>query len=101
ALTTLSLFFLLKDGPVIRAWTERHLGVPLPLARTITRRMLEALRGYFLGTTLVAAFNAVLVGVGALILGVPLAGTIAVVTFFAAYIPYLGAWTAGAFSVLM
>ena len=101
ALTALSLFFLLKDGPVIRAWTERHLGVPLPLARTIFQRMLEALRGYFLGVTIVAAYNAVLVGVGALILGVPLAGTIAVITFFAAYVPYLGAWTAGAFSVLI
>jgi putative heme transporter len=101
ALTILSLFFLLKDGPAIRAWGERHLGIPVPLARTITQRMLEALRGYFLGTTLVAAFNAVVVGVGALILGIPLAGTIAVVTFFAAYVPYLGAWSAGAFSVLM
>ena len=28
ALTALSLFFLLKDGPTIRAWGERHLGVP-------------------------------------------------------------------------
>ena len=98
ALTALSLFFLLKDGPEIRAWGERHLGVPLPLARTITQRMLEALRGYFLGVTIVAAFNAVVVGLGALLLGVPLAGTIAVITFFAAYIPYLGAWTAGAFA---
>jgi predicted PurR-regulated permease PerM len=101
ALTALSLFFLLKDGPAIRTWSERHLGVPLPLARTIFQRVLEALRGYFLGVTIVAAFNAVVVGVGALILGVPLAGTIAVITFFAAYIPYLGAWTAGAFSVLI
>jgi predicted PurR-regulated permease PerM len=50
---------------------------------------------------LVAAFNAVVVGLGALLLGVPLAGTIAVVTFLAAYVPYLGAWTAGAFSVLI
>ena len=63
--------------------------------------MLEALRGYFLGVTIVAAFNAVVVGLGALMLGVPLAGTIAVITFFAAYVPYLGAWTAGAFSVLI
>jgi predicted PurR-regulated permease PerM len=101
ALTTLSLFFLLKDGPAIRSWTERHLGVPLPLARTIFQRMLEALRGYFLGVTIIAAYNGVLVGVGALILGVPLAGTIAIITFFAAYVPYLGAWTAGAFAVLI
>ena len=27
-LTVLSLFFLLKDGPTIRAWGERHIGVP-------------------------------------------------------------------------
>jgi putative heme transporter len=41
------------------------------------------------------------VTLGALILGVPLVGTIAVVTFLAAYIPYLGAWSAGAFAVLI
>ena len=41
------------------------------------------------------------VGAGAWILGVPLAGTIAVVTFVGAYVPYLGAWSAGAFSVLL
>ena len=51
--------------------------------------------------TIVAGFNAVLVGGGALALGVPLAGTIAVVTFIGGYVPYLGAWTAGAFSVLL
>ena len=42
--------------------------------------------------TIVAAFNAVVVTLGALILGVPLVGTIAAVTFIGAYIPYLGAW---------
>ena len=51
--------------------------------------------------TIVAAFNGVVVGLGALLLDVPLAGTIAVITFFAAYVPYLGAWTAAAFSVLV
>jgi putative heme transporter len=35
------------------------------------------------------------------VLGVPLIGTIAAVTFIGAYIPYLGAWAAGAFSVLV
>jgi predicted PurR-regulated permease PerM len=101
AMTTLSLLFLLADGPKIRAWGERHMPVPTHVARTITSRVVQSLRGYFLGVTLVAAFNAVVVGVGALVLGVPLAGTIAVVTLFAAYVPYLGAWTAGAFSVLI
>ena len=101
AMTALSLIFLLADGPKIRAWGERHMGVPAPVASTISMRTLQSLRGYFLGVTLVAAFNAAVVGLGAVLLGVPMAGTIAVVTLFAAYIPYLGAWTAGAFSVLV
>lgn len=99
--TALSLFFLLKDGPMIRAWAERHLGVPAPAAHIALGRTLQAMRGYFTGVTAVAAFNGIVVGLGALILGVPLAGSIAVVNFAAAYIPYIGAWSAGAFTVLI
>jgi predicted PurR-regulated permease PerM len=99
--TLLILFFLLKDGPTLRAWVERHSGVPLEAAHTVTEEMMRALRGYFAGVTIVAAFNAVVIGLGALIIGVPLAGTIAIVTFVGGYIPYLGAWTAGAFAVLL
>ena len=101
AMTVLSLLFLLKDGPIIRAWTERHMGVPPDVAKTISQRVLGSLRGYFLGTTIVAAFNAAVVALGAWVLGVPLIGTIAAVTFVGGYIPYLGAWGAGAFAVLM
>ena len=42
-----------------------------------------------------------MVGGGALVLGVPKVGTIALITFLGAYIPYLGAWGAGAFAVLI
>jgi putative heme transporter len=101
AMTVLSLFFLLKDGPVIRSWAEHHAGVPADVANLVFGRILQSLRGYFLGMTLVAAYSALIVGAGAWIIGVPLAGTIAVVTFAGGYIPYLGAWTAGAFAVLL
>jgi len=101
AMTVLSLIFLLKDGPTIRSWTERHMGIPAEVAHTVSGRTLQSLRGYFLGVTIVATFSALLVGGGALALGIPLAGTIAVVTFLGGYVPYLGAWTAGAFSVLL
>jgi predicted PurR-regulated permease PerM len=77
------------------------MGVPQEVAHTITARLLQSMRGYFLGVTIVATFSALLVGGGALVLGIPLAGTIAVVTFVGGYVPYLGAWTAGAFSVLI
>jgi len=99
--TALSLFFLLKDAPTIGGFVERHLGVPAPLAHSILGRVASSLRGYFLGVTIVAVWSALIVGGGALLLGVPLAGTIAVVTFVGGYIPYLGAWTAGIFAVLI
>ena len=101
SLTALSLFFLLKDGPLIRDWVEGRMRVPKPVAHGMMHRVLQSLRGYFAGVTFVALFNAVVVGGGALLLGVPLAGTIAAVTFLGAYVPYLGAWGAGAFSVLI
>jgi len=99
--TALSLFFLLKDGPAIGAFIERHLGVPPAAGHSMLDRVAGSMRGYFLGVTIVAAWSALIVGVGALLLGVPLAGTIAVVTFLGGYVPYLGAWTAGAFAVLI
>ncbi len=101
SLALLSVFFLLKDGPSMRRWVDHHLGVPPTVAQTITGGVLRSLRGYFLGVTIVAAFNGVVVGLGALILGVPLAGTIAVVTFVLAYIPFIGAFVAGAFAVII
>ncbi|MEX1142846.1 MAG: AI-2E family transporter [Thermoleophilaceae bacterium] len=100
-LTALSLFFLLKDGHAIRHWGEGHMRVPRPVAHQIGDRILQSLRGYFLGVTFVAAFNAVVVAAGALLLGVPLAGTIAAITFLCAYVPYVGAWGAGTFAVLI
>jgi putative heme transporter len=57
--------------------------VPRPTARGISDRVLQSLRGYFLGVTIVAGFNAVVVFLGALVLGVPLAGTIAASPFWA------------------
>jgi predicted PurR-regulated permease PerM len=97
----LSVFFLLKDGPSMRKWVDRHLGLPPTVAQTVTGGVIGSLRGYFRGVTLVAAFNGIVVTVGALILGVPLAGTIGVVTMITAYIPYIGAFVAGAFAVVI
>lgn len=101
AMVLLSSFFLLKDGPQIRGWAERASSLPPDVARIVTGRMIASLRGYFAGVTIVAAFSAVIVMIGALIIGVPLVATIGVVTFVAGYIPYLGAWTAGIFTVLL
>jgi predicted PurR-regulated permease PerM len=99
--TALSLFFMLKDAPTIGGFLARHLGVPVQLGHSILGRVAASMRGYFLGVTAVAAWSALIVGAGALLLDVPLPGTIAAVTFVGGYVPYLGAWTAGAFAVLI
>jgi putative heme transporter len=99
--TALSLFFLLKDAPTISAFVQRHMGVPEPVARTITSRTAGSLQGYFLGMTIVSLFSATVVGLGALALGISLPGTIFAVTFLGGFVPYLGAWAAGAFAVLI
>ena len=51
--------------------------------------------------TIVAAFNGVVVGLAALLLGVLLAGTIAIVTFVCATSPTSGHFFAGAFAVVI
>jgi putative heme transporter len=99
--TLFAIFFLLKDGPALRRVVERHLRVPEPVGRAIVGRLVISIRGYFLGVTIVAVFNGIVVALGAWILGVPLAATIGVVTFALAYIPFIGAFVAGAFAVLI
>jgi len=93
-----SLFFLLKDGPVMHRWVDRHLGVSQPVAQMVTGGVITSLRRYYLGVAIVAGFNALVISLGALALGVPLVGTIAVVTFVTAFIPYVGAFVAGTFA---
>jgi predicted PurR-regulated permease PerM len=99
--TVFATFFLLKDGPSVRGFVDRNLGVPVPVATVITSNVVKSLRRYFLGVSIVAAFNAVVVGLAAIVLGVPLAGTIAVVVFVTAYVPFIGAFVSGAFAVLL
>ncbi len=89
--TALSLFFLLKDAPTHRRLrAERHMGVPSPVGRTVTGADAGALRGYFAGVTIVAAFSAIVVGVGALVLGWPCRDRSRVVTFVGGLCPVPG-----------
>jgi predicted PurR-regulated permease PerM len=61
----------------------------------------HSFRGYAWGLTIVGLMNGAVVGLGALLFGVPLAGPIAIVTFVTSYIPFFGAFFAGAFAVLV
>ena len=96
AFAMLSTLFVLKDGPVMRALHQPAPGRARSGRRRRHDNVAKSLRSYFLAVTIIAAFNGVVIGGAALILGVPLAGTIAVVTFVGAYVPFVGAWVAGA-----
>lgn len=100
-LAVFMLLFLLKDWDQITGWTIGHIPLPHETSEGILTATVVAFRGYAMGLTLIGLANAAVVLVGALLLGVPLAGTIALVAFVASYVPYLGAFVAGAFAVLI
>jgi predicted PurR-regulated permease PerM len=95
------LYYLFKDGPACVGYLDRQ----LPLRSGLTRQMLDSaalrMRQYVLGTTVVAAMDALVIALGGVALRLPLIGMIAVVTFVAAYVPYLGAWVSAAFAVIV
>jgi predicted PurR-regulated permease PerM len=95
------LLFLLKDWRQITQWVVDHSGLPAPVGHRVLDGTVNAFRGYARGLTVIGVANAVVVSIGALILGVPLVGTIGIVTFVTSYVPYLGAFVAGAFAVLI
>jgi putative heme transporter len=95
------LLYLLKDWREITDWAAGHIGLPPSLGGRILDNAVRSFQGYARGLTVVALANAVVMGLGAWLLGVPLVLAIAVVTFVTAYIPIFGAVFAGAFAVAM
>ncbi|MEU9293658.1 AI-2E family transporter [Streptomyces sp. NPDC048266] len=101
-LALLLIFFFLRDSDRV-AGALRSL-VPAGTGDTVeamARRAYEAVEGFMRGTTLVALVDAVLIGVGLLVLDVPGAVGLAALVFVTAYIPYLGAFLSGAVAVLV
>jgi putative heme transporter len=58
----LSTLFVLKDGPVMRRFINRDMGVPEEDAEVVTADIAKSLLSYFLALTIIAAFNAVVIG---------------------------------------
>jgi predicted PurR-regulated permease PerM len=96
------LVWCLIQGRKLGRWMSKRMGpVPPQTAYDILANSARFFRGYLFGSTLVGLFNGAVMGVGALIIGVPLAGTIFVVGWFTNYIPFFGAIVSGAFAVLI
>jgi predicted PurR-regulated permease PerM len=100
-LSLLVTFFYLKDGASMWAWIGARAGEPGPLLDRVGQRVWTALSSFILGQTAIAAIDASCITLGALVLGVPELGAIFMLTFFGAYIPYLGATLSGMLAVLL
>ncbi|WBB77827.1 AI-2E family transporter [Micromonospora sp. WMMD882] len=96
------LFFLLKDGRPMWWWvvgrvSERNRAI----AHDAGRAGWRTLGAYSRGTVMIAAIDAVGIGLALVLLGVPLAFPLALITFIGAFIPIIGATVAGAIAVLV
>lgn len=96
------LFFYLKDG---RRLTEGVVSIAprsiQPRLGRAAERSWDTLGSYFRGQLTVALIDAVFIGIGLLILGIPLAVPLAVLIFFGALFPLVGALVTGGLAVLV
>lgn len=95
-------FFLLKDGPRFLPWLRRTVGRPAaPHVAEILQRVWSTIGGFIRTQALVSLVDAVLIGIGLVILGVPLAYALAIITFIGGFVPIVGAFVAGGLAVLV
>ena len=102
ALALVLAFFFIKDGPSFLPWLRgvvgdragRHLD-------TVLSRSWVTLGSFIQGQAAVGLIDAVLIGIGLVVLGVPLALPLAVLTFFGGFVPIIGAFVVGALAVLV
>lgn len=102
ALTVVLLFFFLKDGERMWGWLVQRAGHRArPHVAEAGERAWWALGGYMRGQAIVAAADAVFIGIGIIVLGVPFAIPLIALTFFGAFFPIVGAVVAGSVAVLV
>lgn len=96
------LFFFLRDGRMIWTFLIRPLrGEAHARAVRIGDSSIRVLGAYVRGTALVALVDAIFIGAGLFVLGVPLALPLAVLVFVTAFIPVVGATLAGIIAALV
>jgi putative heme transporter len=101
-LALVSTFFLLKDGERFCDWTlgflsEEH----RPVARRLAGRAWQTLGGYLRGSAMLGIIEGAIIGITVWLVGGALAVPVAVITFFAAFLPFAGAVIAGGVAVLV
>ena len=101
-LVLFSMIFLLLEGDRIWRWLVHLLPAPThDPVDTAGRAGWQTLTSYVRATVVVATADAVGIGVGAALLGVPLAIPLAVLVFLGAFVPIVGAFLSGGVAVLV
>lgn len=96
------LFFLLKDGERLGAAALRLVHPERrPQVSAVGQRAWDALGGYVRGAAINGLTEAVLVGIALAVVGVPLVLPLAAITFFAGFLPVVGAIVAGTVAALV
>jgi predicted PurR-regulated permease PerM len=102
SLAIVLLFFFVKDGEQIVGWFIAR--APDRLRddmRASGARGWGALAGYVRGTAAIALINAVGIGLGLLIVGVPLVLPLTLLVFLGGFVPVIGAFASGLLATLV
>ncbi len=95
-------FLFLKDGRKFLPWLTDLTGERVgPHLKEVLGQSWSTLGGFIRTQAIVSFLDATLIGIGLLIVGVPLAIPLAILTFFGGFVPIVGAIVAGALAVLV
>ncbi|NKE60024.1 AI-2E family transporter [Lentzea sp. PSKA42] len=95
-------FFFVKDGARFTPWVRGLIGERAGgHVTTVLERIWVTLGNFIRSQAVVSLIDAVFIGLGLVILGVPLAIPLAALTFLGGFIPIVGALIAGALAVLV
>ena len=100
--TLFLFFFFVKDGPRFYRWLRA--AAPPSRRRNVEEllpQVWSTLQAYLSGVVIVGLIDAVFIAIALLVVGVPLVLPLAVLTFFGAFFPLVGAIVAGAVAALV
>jgi predicted PurR-regulated permease PerM len=98
----LILYYMLKEGgEFLRTVEQRMLPGRATQLGFFATDAATVMRRYWLGRTIVSAVVAAVVGLAALLMGLPMVLTLMAVTFVGGYIPYVGALIGGLLAVIV
>lgn len=95
-------FFIVKDGDLMQRWMVSRLpSHRRDLAKALGRRGWSTIGGYLRGTATLGLIEGTIIGIALLLVGAHLVIPVAVLTFLAAFVPLVGAVTAGVIATLV